>query len=450
MIIQDLNPHGGIGANCTACKIGPFQFVLDAGLHPKYAGKDSLPRLDLLPPDSVDFILLSHCHLDHLGSLPLLSRNHPRAPLFLSYPSSILVRRMLSNSLAVMKRQRSELNLPELPLYGRSDLSSLYDRMEVLPLEETTLFEKEGHAIEITAYHAGHVAGAVSFELKYDGKRTFFTGDVLFNDLRTLDGAQLPRHPIDTLVMETTRGGAERPAGRQREAEIVRLLQDVRKVLNRGGSALIPVFALGRMQEMLVVLDEARKKKALPPTPVFCSGLGMDLVNHIHQISQNFNRVQFSRKVLRSLGAQPLPRKIQPGEPLPMQGIYLVSSGMMVENTPSYMLASSMLGDDRNGIFFVGYCDPSTPGGQLLPCKPGDEFLFEPIDILEKVQAMVHQYDMSGHADREELLAFAESVSPRKIVLHHGDPEARAWFSKMFAERNLPVLDPEPLMEYEV
>jgi len=265
MIIQDLNPHGGIGANCTACKIGPFQFVLDAGLHPKYAGKDSLPRLDLLPPDSVDFILLSHCHLDHLGSLPLLSRNHPRAPLFLSYPSSILVRRMLSNSLAVMKRQRSELNLPELPLYGRSDLSSLYERMEVLPLEETTLFEKEGHAIEITAYHAGHVAGAVSFELKYDGKRTFFTGDVLFNDLRTLDGAQLPRHPIDTLVMETTRGGAERPAGRQREAEIVRLLQDVRKVLNRGGSALIPVFALGRMQEMLVVLDEARKKKGPPP-----------------------------------------------------------------------------------------------------------------------------------------------------------------------------------------
>jgi len=63
---------------------------------------------------------------------------------------------------------------------------------------------------------------------------------------------------------------------------------------------------------------------------------------------------------------------------------------------------------------------------------------------------MVQQYDMSGHADREELLAFAESVSPRKIVLHHGDPEARAWFSKMFAERNLPVLDPEPLMEYEV
>ncbi len=450
MIFQDLNPHGGIGANCTYGKIGPFQFAIDSGLHPKHAGNESLPRHDRIPPGELDFILLTHCHLDHLGSLPLLSRLHPQAPLFLSYPSSILIRRMLSNSLAVMKRQRSELNLPELPLYGRSDLGALYDRMEIISIEDPVVFEKDGESIEITAYHAGHVAGAVSFDLKYEGKHTFFTGDVLFHGLRTLQGAQLPSHPVDVLVMETTRGMSERPADKQREAEIVQLLLDIRKCLKRGGSVLLPVFALGRMQEMLVLLDEARRNKALPPTPVFCSGLGMDLVNHIHQISQNFNRVNFSRKVLRSLGAQPLPRRIQAGEPLPMQGIYLVSSGMMVENTPSYMLASSMLEDDRNGIFFVGYCDPNTPGGQLLECQPGDEFLFEEVDILAQIRASIKKYDLSGHADREELLAFAQSVSPRKIVLHHGDPEARAWFSSEFEKLNLPVLDPEPLIEYEV
>ena len=322
--------------------------------------------------------------------------------------------------------------------------------MEIIPIEEPVVFEKNGQAIEITAYHAGHVAGAVSFELTHQGKSVFFTGDLLFNDLRTLDGAQLPRHPVDLLVMETTRGGAERPPGQQREGEITRLLEDIRKALSRGGSVLIPVFALGRMQEMLVVLDEARKNKVLPPTPVFCSGLGMDLVNHIHQISQNFNRVHFKRKVLRSLGAQPLPRRLQPGEPLPMRGIYLVSSGMLVENTPSYMLASSMLGDDRNGLFFVGYCDPSTPGGQLLETEHGEDFLFDAIDIRQKVRASVHRYDLSGHADRDELLAYAEAVSPRKIILHHGDPDARAWFLQKFKERNLPALDPEPLIEYDV
>ena len=450
MKFTDLNPHGGIGANCTYCQIGPFRFALDSGLHPKHAGNNSVPRHDQIDREGLDFILLTHCHLDHLGSLPLLSRKNPRAPVFLSYPSSILARRMLSNSLSVMKRQRSELNLPELPLYGRSDLGALYDRMEIIPLEEPVVFEKNGQTIEITAYHAGHVAGALSFELTYQGKSVFFTGDLLFNDLRTLDGAQLPRRPVDLLVMETTRGGAERPAGQQREGEIIRLLEDIHKALSRGGSVLIPVFALGRMQEMLVVLDEAIKKKALPPTPVFCSGLGMDLVNHIHQISQNFNRVHFTRKVLRSLGAQPLPRRLQPGEPLPMRGIYLVSSGMMVENTPSYMLASSMLGDDRNGLFFVGYCDPSTPGGQLLETKHGEDFLFDAIDIRQKIRASVHRYDLSGHADRDELLAYAKALSPRKIILHHGDPDARAWFLKKFKELNLPALDPEPLIEYDV
>jgi Cft2 family RNA processing exonuclease len=133
-----------------------------------------------------------------------------------------------------------------------------------------------------------------------------------------------------------------------------------------------------------------------------------------------------------------------------MQGIYLVSSGMMVENTPSYMLATSMLGDDRNGIFFVGYCDPNTPGGQLLECGLGDEFLFDAVDIRTTIRASVKKYDLSGHADRDELLALAKSLSPRKIVLHHGDPEARNWFTTQFKQLNLPVLDPEPLIEYEV
>jgi predicted metal-dependent RNase len=120
------------------------------------------------------------------------------------------------------------------------------------------------------------------------------------------------------------------------------------------------------MQEMLVVIDEAIKRGAIPKVPVFCSGLGMDLVNHFHEISKNTNRIRFNRKVLRSLGARPLPRKLEPGREPPVQGIYLVSSGMLVEQTPSYVMASSMLGDDRNCILFVGYCDPSTPGGKLL------------------------------------------------------------------------------------
>ena len=450
MKFTDLNARGGIGANCSLCEIGPFKFVIDSGLHPKFAGSESLPKHEEIERFSLDFIILTHCHLDHLGSLPLLSRQQPDAPVILSYASSILARRMLSNSISVMKRQRTELNIPELPYYGRSDLTSLYDRFKTPPLHTPYRLEKNGEHIELTLHHAGHVAGAVSVSIKYKGNITFFTGDILFNDQRTLDGANLPKEPVDILVTETTRGSTEIPRNQSRESEIVRMLKTIHSTLTKQGSVLIPVFALGRMQEMLAILDEAFRKKAIPKVPVFCSGLGMDLVNHFHEISKNTNRVRFNRKVLRAIGARPLPKKIEPGRRPPMEGIFLVSSGMMVENTPSYVLASGLLGESKNSILFVGYCDPSTPGGKLLEASRGETFDFDALDVLQKIEAKVSKFDLSGHANRDELIAYAKKISPRAVILHHGDPEAREWFKQNLENEPFSIYDPEPLKTYDI
>jgi Cft2 family RNA processing exonuclease len=102
---------------------------------------------------------------------------------------------------------------------------------------------------------------------------------------------------------------------------------------------------------------------------------------------------------------------------------------MLVENTPSYALASGMLGNHDNTIGFVGYCDPDTPGGKLMVTKPGDDFLFESVHVRSRVKARVEKFELSGHAEREELLEFALQADPRVIVLTHGDPEARRWFA---------------------
>ena len=450
MKFTDLNAQGGIGANCSLCEIGPFKFVIDSGLHPKFAGSESLPKHEEIERFSLDFIILTHCHLDHLGSLPLLSREQPDAPVILSYASYILARRMLSNSISVMKRQRTELNIPELPYYGRGDLTSLYDRFKTPPLHTPYRLEKNGEHIELTLHHAGHVAGAVSVSVKYKGKTTFFTGDILFNDQRTLDGANLPKEPVDILVTETTRGSTEIPRNQSRESEIVRMLKTIHSTLTKQGSVLIPVFALGRMQEMLAILDEAFRKNAIPKVPVFCSGLGMDLVNHFHEISKNTNRVRFNRKVLRAIGARPLPKKIEPGRRPPMEGIFLVSSGMMVENTPSYVLASGLLGEAKNSILFVGYCDPSTPGGKLLEASKGETFDFDALDVVQKIEAKVSKFDLSGHANRDELIAYAKKISPRAVILHHGDPDAREWFKQNLENEPFSIYDPEPLKTYDI
>src|SRR6185295_12809830 len=108
-----------------------------------------------------------------------------------------------------------------------------------------------------------------------------------------------------------------------------------------------------------------------------------------------------------------LPKKIIPGHEPQHRGLYIVSSGMLVERTPSYTLASGLLGHARNTIGFVGYCDPDTPGGQLLATKPGEDFLFEAAQVRTKVKARIERFELSGHADREELLEFAVQTGAR-------------------------------------
>jgi len=143
---------------------------------------------------------------------------------------------------------------------------------------------------------------------------------------------------------------------------------------------------------------------------------------------------------------------MKPGRDLPRKGLYIVSSGMMVEHTPSYKIAASLLPHASNGICFVGYCDPDSPGGQLLDEKESGNFFFETLDYLAPIRASIDQFDLSGHADREELSEYAIQSEARSIVLNHGDPEARAWF-KSHLESAMPkskILDPEPGQSYDV
>jgi predicted metal-dependent RNase len=211
------------------------------------------------------------------------------------------------------------------------------------------------------------------------------------------------------------------------------------------------VFALGRMQEILAVLHDARKLGRLDPAPIFVSGLGMEISDLFDHIAKKTNLVHFTRQILKDLKVKPVPRDLQPGKEPDVQGIYVVSSGMMVENTPSYVLASGLAGKAENSVCFVGYCDPDTPGGRLLATKAGGEFIFDSIHVKIRRHATVDRFDLSAHADRDELLDYAAKLAPRTVVVTHGDPPARAWFKEQLPAR-LPhhshVLDPVPLQTY--
>lgn len=452
MKLIDLNRDGGIGANALFVQFGDLRILVDCGLNPKKVGRAATPDLSLIRGAPLDLIIITHCHLDHIGSLPVVMREHPDTPVIMTVGSRMLVERMLHNSANVMMRQREEENIPDYPLFTHDDIDRCSRRLTGLPTGHVKKFRGAHDEVEITLHHAGHVAGAAAVEIRHKHRAVFFTGDVLFENQRTLTGAKFPAGHFDTLITETTRGITERPLGKERVNEVARLIASINDTIQRGGSFLLPVFALGRMQEILAIVHDARKFGRLVECPIYASGLGMDLADYFDEITRKTKSLQFNRGIIKDLKLRPTPRKLNPGEDPQQNALFIVSSGMMVERTPSYTLASGMLGHARNTIGFVGYCDPDTPGGQLLAAKPGDEFVFKAANVKAKIKARVERFEMSGHADREELLEFAVQTGARSIVLTHGDPPARAWFAQALATQlpNAKVLDPVPLQTYQV
>ncbi len=452
MKLIDLNRDGGIGANSLFIQLGELRILIDCGLNPKKAGRTATPDLTPLRSQKLDLIIITHCHLDHIGSLPVVMREHPDTPVIMTQSSRMLIERMLHNSSNVMVRQKEEENIPEYPLFTHEEIDRCGPRMTGLAFGHAKKFSNAKDEVEIIFHPAGHVAGAAGVEIHHKHRAIFFTGDVLFENQRTLNGAKFPAGHFDTIVTETTRGATERPANKSRLAEVNRLIVSINDTINRGGSFLLPVFALGRMQEVLAIVHDARKFGKLIDFPIYASGLGMDLADYFDEITRKLKHTNFTRSIIKDLKLKPTPRKLVPGEDPQKNALYIISSGMLVERTPSYTLASGLAGHARNTIGFVGYCDPDTPGGQLLATKPGDSFLFKAANVKAKIKAKVERFELSGHADREELLEFSVQATPRTVVLTHGDPPARAWFAAELAKQ-LPkakILDPIPLQPYQV
>ncbi|MDR2512779.1 MAG: MBL fold metallo-hydrolase [Puniceicoccales bacterium] len=433
MKLTDLNSAQDIGANCLLVEIGSFHILIDAGMHPKRFGLEALPHLDGLPP--LDKVILTHCHLDHLGALPVVLRKQPNVEVLCSPASALIARRILRNSVSVMMRQREETGVSEYPLFTYSELDRVQGVLREMPLLKPRVFRAtDGSEISITLHPAGHVAGAVGCLIEHKHRRIFFTGDVLFHDQETVPAAQFPEGPVDTLIVETTHGATPPLDGVTRAGEAARMVATVNETVARGGSVLIPAFAFGRMQEMLVMLNNARRNGTLTPCPIYCSGLGLDLADYFDMMSRKKGFVNFRRSVLQELKVMPLNQRfVPPGQDLSEKGIYLLSSGMLVENTPAWRVAANLLDHAHNTLCFVGYCDPDTPGGRLLSRKRGESFAFKGLDYVARIKAHIEKFHFSGHASRDELIDFARRCDPRAIVLTHGDPPAREWVEEELA-----------------
>ena len=452
MKITNLNPDTAIGASAWLVEMDGHRLLLDAGTHPKREGRESLPLYDKIQGRELDAIVISHCHHDHVGSLPVALRRFPQAHVLMTELSYFLVERVLHNSVNVMKRQRDELGIREYPLFSHDEvdeIASLFQGFKYNREVEWAAFQKSraGHpSPTLEFYDAGHALGSAGIYVQGRKQSLFYTGDVCFHDQTILKRARFGNVRADVLIMETTRGNRKVPHGFTREKEIERLSTAIQRVLQRKGSVLIPTFALGRTQEILALLAVLMKQGRLKPQPIYIGGLGRVFTEiydlEAHRTHRHLPELQLHDALNLIVLEQGQAEKMK----LTGGRLFVITAGMMSENTAAHNLAVRLMGDEKQAIFFVGYTDPDTPGGRLKAAPGGKPFLFSPGAGELVRNCKVEDFDLTAHANREDLLAFVGQVSPRAVLLGHGDDDARAWFDEQIRARHpkMKIIQPQP------
>ena len=452
MRITNLNPDTDIGASAWLVDMEGHRLLMDTGVHPKREGRAGLPLLDLIKKEEVDAIALSHCHHDHVGALPVALRHFPKAHVLMTELSYFLIERVLHNSVNVMTRQRDEMGIKEYPLYSHDevdDIAPLFQGFKYNREIDWAAFHKTRAGLPsptLEFYDAGHALGSAGMMVRGQKETLFYTGDVSFGDQTILKGARFEDVKADVLIMETTRGDRAVPAGFTRAAELERLTQAIDRVLKRKGCILIPTFALGRTQEILAMLAMLTRAGKLKRQPIYIGGLGR-VFTEIYDLESHRTHRQLSNLQLREALNLVVLEKGQ-AEKIKLSGgrIFVITAGMMSENTAAHDLATRMVGDEKQAIFFVGYADPDTPGGRLKAAKDGETFLFSPSAGQLTRRCEVQDFDLTAHANRDELLDFVGKVSPRTVLLGHGEDNSRRWFEAQIRVRypKIKIIQPAP------
>ncbi len=451
MEFVNLTRRTEIGANSYLLKVAGRSIVLDCGMHPKERGLGALPNYAAIPQGEVNAIVITHAHQDHIGSLPILTRAEPQAPVFLSEATRRIGEIMLHNSVNVMMRQREDEGLMDYPLFTHRGIEFSRSMWRPVPSRVTFTLDGErgsgdGSEPTLEFYDAGHILGSSGVLIRGEGRTFFYTGDVNFETQTLMKPAEFPTDGVDVLVMETTRGDAPAREGWTREGEERRFAEAVHAAFERGGSVTIPVFALGKTQEILTMLWNMRRSGELVQTPIYIGGLSTKITGAYDALSHSPDRSRPDLLLLHEMAPYVLSGNEVHTFPARKQCIFALSSGMMTENTLSNFWVRKILPDPQQTLFFVGYSDPESPAGKVRAAKEGDKVLLD-LDLPPvELRCHVETFNFSAHAPRESLLAYALALKPRKILLVHGDPPAIAWFKSELAAK-LPgteVVVPEP------
>jgi putative mRNA 3-end processing factor len=384
------------------------RFLFDYGLEP-----DKPPLYPLEAPP-IDRVFLTHSHLDHCGMLPWLAARYD-ASIHCTPPSADVATILHRDSLKIA---RSE-GFPEP--YGDKDIDAtmgLYDLMDFQHPRPLGHFTARLHT-------AGHIPGAAQVELKSNAMTMVFTGDLYTGEQRLVFPAKQTR--CDVLFMESTYAGREHPPRDQVEKEFIDFAHDVRQ---RGGILLVASFAVGRAQELAMVLQGRGFN-------VWLDGMSRAVAKVYAQHPAYLNNPSL---YMRAMGEVKDVRNHRGRSVALQEADVIISTGGMMDGGPILFYLDHVRNDPKSAVAITGYQAEGTNGRRLLKDGTVDFDLNDAGKVVHKIHCEVRAFDFSAHAGHSELVNFARNTGAEEIVLFHGDKrELLAEELSDFATVKLPV-----------
>jgi len=411
--VLPLGSGAEVGRSCVIVSYKGKRVMFDCGIHPAHNGLDSLPSFDQGDLATVDLCLVTHFHLDHCGALPYLCNETAfTGQVFMTHPTKAFYKMVMQDYVKVSTSAHD--------IVTEDWLTNTMAKIETVDYHQRICCK----GIRFYPYNAGHVLGAAMFYVEIGGCKILYTGDYSRYPDRHLVGAETPLTSPDVLIVESTYGIQVHETREEREAKF---MSYVTTVVGRGGKCLIPVFALGRAQELLLVLEDYWEvHRDLQTIPVYYISSMSKKCTELYKAFGN----QMNERV-RDRGVNPFNFKHivckkdlkdfvdSPGQPC----IVLASPGML-QTGVSRELFERWCGDRKNGVILAGYCVEGTLAKQLQT-RPKEVTREDGKMLQVRCAESIWIVSFSAHSDFKQTKDFIESIPDTKqVVLVHGNQNA--------------------------
>jgi uncharacterized protein len=425
-----------VGRSSILLETPDTKILLDCGINPADKNEE-IPYFGVIrfPLDELDAVVIAHAHIDHMGFLPYLYKAGYKGPVYCTEPTKDLMALLLLDAIMVSEKSGRE------PLYAEEHVKEVIKHCITKNFREVTDIAP---GIRLTFHGSSHILGSASVHLHIgDGKLNLvYSSDIKFGQTRLYNNMDANYPRVDSLILESTYGGKPINPSRMKSEE--KLIEVLNETYDKGGISLIPVFSVGRAQEVMIVLEEYFRRGKLKSKDVFIDGMTREasLIHTVYPeyLKQNIktrvlqNNSPFSSKIFRTVDYDENSRE----NVLKTPGSIIVASSGMLTGGPSVNYLNELAENPNNSLVFVGYQARNSLGHKIqkgLKSMIISDAQGKPKTLninlrLETVDAF------SGHAYRQEILNYVAGINPKPktILINHGDScqEFSKFISKKF------------------